>query len=167
MFLPIIQTITITRTENFVSTTKNLLKKRNWIFPVLHYFTWKLEFLSIILWTIVVNNFTWKLGFLSNILWTIVVNTFSIAVHVLCNLFWKNIPTICASFNHVFKVIRGIFFSFLLKRKDALGKRLTKDLRQTLVFLCKSVLREKFDLCFSRYFYLYRQNFHVGTRTEN
>ena len=148
MFLPIIQTITITRTENFVSITKNLLKKRNWIFPVLHYFTWKLEFLS-------------------NILWTIVVNTFSIAVHVLCNLFWKNIPTICASFNHVFKVIRGIFFSFLLKRKDALGKRLTKDLRQTLVFLCKSVLREKFDLCFSRYFYLYRQNFHVGTRTEN
>ena len=122
MFLPIIQTITITRTENFVSTTKNLLKKRNWIFPVLHYFTWKLEFLSNILWTIVVNNFTWKLGFLSNILWTIVVNTFSIAVHVLCNLFWKNIPTICASFNHVFKVIRGIFFSFLLKRKDALGK---------------------------------------------
>ena len=39
--------------ENFVSTSKNLLKSRNWAFPVVRYFTRKLEFVSNILWTIV------------------------------------------------------------------------------------------------------------------
>ena len=29
--------------EIFVSTSKNLLKKSNWTFPVVRYFTWKLE----------------------------------------------------------------------------------------------------------------------------
>ena len=32
------------------STSKNQLKNRNWTFPVLHSFTWKLEFVSNILW---------------------------------------------------------------------------------------------------------------------
>ena len=36
--------------ENFVSTSKNLLKNRNWTFPALRCFTWKIEFVSNILW---------------------------------------------------------------------------------------------------------------------
>ena len=32
--------------ESFISTTKNLLTKTNWNLPVVHYFTWKLQFLS-------------------------------------------------------------------------------------------------------------------------
>ena len=39
--------------ENFDSTSKNLLENRNWTFPVMRYFTWKLEFVSNILWIIV------------------------------------------------------------------------------------------------------------------
>ena len=39
--------------EKFVSTTKNLLKNRNWTFPVVHYLTWKLEFMSKNMWMIV------------------------------------------------------------------------------------------------------------------
>ena len=31
------------RNENFVSTSKNFLKNRNWTFPVVRYFTWKTE----------------------------------------------------------------------------------------------------------------------------
>ena len=42
--------------KNFVSTTKNLIKNRNRIFPVVHYFTLKLEFVSNILWIIVFGN---------------------------------------------------------------------------------------------------------------
>ena len=30
--------------DNFGSTSKNLAKSRNWTFPVVRYFTWKLEF---------------------------------------------------------------------------------------------------------------------------
>ena len=41
------------RNENFVSTSKNLLKNRNWTFPAVRCFTWKLEFVSNILWMIV------------------------------------------------------------------------------------------------------------------
>ena len=40
--------------ENFVATSKNLLKNRNWIFPVILYFTRIIEFVSNILWMIVV-----------------------------------------------------------------------------------------------------------------
>ena len=32
--------------ENFVNTSKKLLENRNWAFPVVRYFTWKLEFFS-------------------------------------------------------------------------------------------------------------------------
>ena len=39
--------------ENFVSTSKNLLKNKNWIFTVAPYFTWKLKFVSNVLWMIV------------------------------------------------------------------------------------------------------------------
>ena len=39
--------------ENFVSNSKNLLKCGNLTFPVVHYFTWKLEFVSDVLWMIV------------------------------------------------------------------------------------------------------------------
>ena len=35
--------------ENFVNTRKRLLENRNWAFPVVLYFTWKLEFFSNIL----------------------------------------------------------------------------------------------------------------------
>ena len=35
--------------ENFINTSKRLLENRNWTFPVVHYFTWKLEFFSNIL----------------------------------------------------------------------------------------------------------------------
>ena len=38
------------RNENFVSTSKNLLKNRNWTFPAVHYFTLKLEVVSNIWW---------------------------------------------------------------------------------------------------------------------
>ena len=43
------------RNENFVRTSKNLLKNKNWAFPVVRYrcFTWKLEFVVTMLWMIV------------------------------------------------------------------------------------------------------------------
>ena len=41
------------RIGNFVSTSKNLLENRNWTFPAVRYFTWKLELVSNILWMIV------------------------------------------------------------------------------------------------------------------
>ena len=41
------------RNEKFVSTNKNLLKNRSWTFPIVRYFTWKLEFVSNIFWMIV------------------------------------------------------------------------------------------------------------------
>ena len=44
--------------ENFVSTSKNLLKNRNWTFAVVPYFTWKLELVSNIFWMIV-GILTW------------------------------------------------------------------------------------------------------------
>ena len=44
------------RIGNFVSTSKNLLKNRNWTFPVVRYFTWKLEFVSTNLWVAVSGN---------------------------------------------------------------------------------------------------------------
>ena len=44
---------THSRNENFVSTSKYLLRSKAWAFPVLCYFTWKLEFASNILWMIV------------------------------------------------------------------------------------------------------------------
>ena len=44
------------RNENFVSTSKSLPKNRNWTFPVVCYFTWKLEFASNILWIIFSGN---------------------------------------------------------------------------------------------------------------
>ena len=34
------------RNENFVSTSRNLLKNKNWIFSIVRYFTWKLECLE-------------------------------------------------------------------------------------------------------------------------
>ena len=43
--------------EAFVNTCKNLLKNRNWAVLVVHYFTWKLELDSDILWMIVVSFF--------------------------------------------------------------------------------------------------------------
>ena len=42
-----------TQNENFVYTSRKLLKNRNWTFHIEHYFTWKLEFVSNILWMIV------------------------------------------------------------------------------------------------------------------
>ena len=39
-----------------LSTSKNPLKMRNFNFPVVCYFTWKLEFISNILWVIVSGN---------------------------------------------------------------------------------------------------------------
>ena len=40
--------------EHFVNSSKNgLKKKRNYTFPVVHYFTWKVELASNILWMIV------------------------------------------------------------------------------------------------------------------
>ena len=44
------------RNENFVSTSKNFLRNRNWTFLIRHYFTWKLEFVTNILWMIVSGN---------------------------------------------------------------------------------------------------------------
>ena len=41
---------------NFVNTSKTLLKNRNWTFSVVHFFTWKLEFVSNIL-SMVVDYF--------------------------------------------------------------------------------------------------------------
>ena len=41
--------------ENYANISKNPLKNKNWTFPEVHYFTWKLEFVSNILneWMIV------------------------------------------------------------------------------------------------------------------
>ena len=44
------------RNEHFISTSKNLLKNRYWTFLLVRYFTWKLEFVSNILWVIVALN---------------------------------------------------------------------------------------------------------------
>ena len=44
------------RNEHFVSPSKNLLKNRNWTFPVVCRFTWKLEFVSNILWMILASS---------------------------------------------------------------------------------------------------------------
>ena len=41
--------------KNLVSTSIHLLENRNWTFSKVHYFTWKLEFVSNILWMIVVK----------------------------------------------------------------------------------------------------------------
>ena len=40
------------RNDNFHSTSKNILKNRNCTFPIVRYITWKLSFLSYILWMI-------------------------------------------------------------------------------------------------------------------
>ena len=42
---------------NFINTSRKLLARRNETFPLVHYFTWKLEFVSDILWVIVFGNF--------------------------------------------------------------------------------------------------------------
>ena len=47
---------------NFVSTTKNLLKNRNWTSPIVSYFTWKLEFVLNVLWMIIGTLGTTLLG---------------------------------------------------------------------------------------------------------
>ena len=44
------------RNENFVGSSKNLLKSKNWTFPVVHCFTWKLEFVSNIWWILLVSS---------------------------------------------------------------------------------------------------------------
>ena len=41
------------RNKNFLNTSKKLLKNRNQIFPVMRFFTWKLDLVSNILWMIV------------------------------------------------------------------------------------------------------------------
>ena len=54
------------RNENFVSTNKDVLKNRNWKFPIVYCFIWKLEFVSNILRMIagihdfITANSTWK-----------------------------------------------------------------------------------------------------------
>ena len=48
--------------ESFVSTSKDLLKNRNWTFPVVCYFTWKLEFISNVLWMIVETLCYWVIS---------------------------------------------------------------------------------------------------------
>ena len=44
--------------RNFVNTSKNLLKNRNWTFIVLRYFTWKLE-LVLNFWWMIVGALIW------------------------------------------------------------------------------------------------------------
>ena len=51
------------RNENFVNISKKLLKNRNWTFPVVGYFTRKLEFASNILRMIVTQVFYFSLSF--------------------------------------------------------------------------------------------------------
>ena len=51
-FIQLLPSAQSSQNENFVSTSKNLLKNRNW--TVVLYFTWKLEFVSNILRMIVV-----------------------------------------------------------------------------------------------------------------
>ena len=47
---------------NFVSTSKNLLKNRDWTSPIVRYFTWKLEFVLNVLWMIIGTLGTTLLG---------------------------------------------------------------------------------------------------------
>ena len=42
--------------EDFVNTTKKLLTNRNWTFPLVRYFSWKLEFASNILSMVASTN---------------------------------------------------------------------------------------------------------------
>ena len=42
--------------QRFVNTRRKLLKNRNWTFLVVHYFTWKLELVSDILWVVAVKE---------------------------------------------------------------------------------------------------------------
>ena len=74
------------RNENFVCTSENLLKNRNGTFPVVHGLTWKLEFLSNILW-IIVRSFTWKPDFVTNIVW-IIVRGFTWKLDFVPNILW-------------------------------------------------------------------------------
>ena len=48
-------TYSSSQNEQFFNTSKNLLKNRNWTFPIVCYFTWKLEFGSNI-WRIIVSR---------------------------------------------------------------------------------------------------------------
>ena len=43
----------------FFSFSKNFVKIKDWTFPVVCYFTWKLEFVSNILWMILANYYCW------------------------------------------------------------------------------------------------------------
>ena len=43
--------------QSFLDTRQKLLKNRNYKFPVFRYFTWKLEFVSEILWMMVAYFF--------------------------------------------------------------------------------------------------------------
>ena len=47
--------------ENLFNNIQNLMKNRNWTFPIGHYFTWKLELASDILWMIIVKKIGKKL----------------------------------------------------------------------------------------------------------
>ena len=55
--------------ENFVFPSKRLLKNRNWTFPVVRYFSWKLEFFSNILAVVVAIG--WKKKFV--LLWKCII----------------------------------------------------------------------------------------------
>ena len=45
------------QSENFINTSRKLLGNKNETFPVVHYFTWKLELVSDFLWVIFSGTF--------------------------------------------------------------------------------------------------------------
>ena len=98
--------------ENFVNTSKRLLENGNWLFPVVHYFTWKVEFFSNILSMLVVQ---WKmflvwLWFDNNCIGTCIEINFQTVV-LIDFISWKDVYSWFLSF--VF-----VFISFLKFKMD-------------------------------------------------
>ena len=105
------------------------------------------------------------------VLWDDSVTTIGISITTLslgCKLFYTQKDN---SFTVFFEEIYWCFnYAFILSYKKAASffnnlLSLTIYLRQTLVFLRNRALREKFNVCFSEFFWQYWQNFYFGKKT--
>ena len=78
-FLELLPSPQFSQNENFVSTSKNLQRNRNWSLPGVRCFTWKLEFVSNIL-RIIVGRLTEKLpnNSTNNFMLTRILNRFNL-----------------------------------------------------------------------------------------
>ena len=82
--------------DNVVNTSKKLLKNRNWVFPVVRYFTWKLESVSNILSVIVGYKFlTNSIQYVNDEWWKIT------EIHLIFVYFGKLLSHLSATLNPV------------------------------------------------------------------